>query len=175
MFLYWKRIFLSVTSAILLVGCASTAPLQHAVVHIPLAETTLKLDVKNNDQLAIGEFLLLNSDEGYVSIQVLSAEEEIELWDITTQEYLDQLYGTRKPENQDIVQAKLVLSESVVSTDYLEHESYFAIYQKEQDGRERIFFTDKNEQSSTYYILETEGKDSRKIFYGEINDNKRGR
>lgn len=175
MFLYWKRIFLSVTSAILFTGCASTAPSQHVIVQLPLAEATLELNVQNNDQLAIGDFLLLNSDEGYVSIQVVSAEEEIELWSITTEEYLDQLYGTSKPANQEIGQAKLALSESVVSTDYLEHESYFAIYQKEQDGRERIFFTDKNEQSSTYYILETEGKDSRKIFYGEINDNKRGR
>lgn len=162
-----KSYFLLLTCVFVFSGCTSAPLKPRTVVQLPLDETTLKLNIQSEDRVRVGDFFLLDSGDSYVSIQVLSASDESDRWGISTQGYLDQLYGLTQPEIDEVASTKQALSGSVVKTEYLTHERYFAIYQKEQDDRERIFFTDKTAPSSTYYILETEGKDSRKIFYGE--------
>jgi hypothetical protein len=162
-----KRIFLTALFIFTLSGCSTSSKQSQISIQLPLDGAALQLDVAANDQLLVGDFFLLKSEKGYLSLQKANTREEFKLWGISTADYLDQLYGTATPETEDIAAAKSALAGDVIESKLIAHDRYFAVYQKEADKRERIFFTDKQKPSLIYYILETEGKDALEIFYGE--------
>tara|TARA_Y100000782_G_scaffold9114_1_gene10553 strand:+ start:16048 stop:16542 length:495 start_codon:yes stop_codon:yes gene_type:complete len=162
-----KGIFLTALLTFTISGCSPSNKQSQTSIQLPLGRSALQLDIASNDQLLVGDFFLLKSEEGYVSLQKANTRDEFKLWGISTKDYLDQLYGTATPEIEDIAAAKSALAGDVIQSKLIAHDRYFAVYQKEVDKRERIFFTDKQKPSLIYYILETEGKDALEIFYGE--------
>ncbi len=162
-----KRIFFTAFFIFVISGCVTSNKQPLTSVRLPLDGSFLALDVENDDQILAGDFFLLKSGKEYISLQRADTREEFKLWGISTVDYLNQLYGEASPDIKDIAMAKNALSNSILESKLLTHKNYFAVYHRESDNRERIFFTDKLKQSKIYYILETRGKDALKIFYGE--------
>ena len=161
MFVKLKRNF-SLLLLILSVSACST----HTTLQLPLAGETFQLPVNNEDKILIGDFILLKSNDSYLSLQVLNATAEHKEYGINAMQLVQQLYGFEQPAHKDLAQAKQVFAAEIIAKTELKHPRFFALHIKEQGGRERIIFTPKKSDALVYYILDAEGKDPVEFFNG---------
>lgn len=162
MFNKLKWIFFVVIATAYIGGCSTIT----TTLQLPISETSFRLPVENEDKILIGEFILLKSADGYLSLQVMNSIEEDKQYGLNTIQLINQLYGFDQPSNKDIALTKKAISDNTIEKSVLEHKYFFAMYLKEVGGRERIIFTPKDTDSLTYYILETQGKDAISFFNG---------